>query len=146
MFRHESRHLGDRFKRFAIAWNVLGVRVLRRFDVSAATIDVQGGAGKIIEHASVDYGWTGDLDVFVRRSINPRAGLFAHGSGVIYGIDSALSSRNTQKEGRFEVGLRVSGAAAAVELFAGFERRIDADPVDGMAQRWALAGFRVLSK
>ena len=146
VFHHQSRHLGDRFKRFAIAWNVVGVRVLRHIDLSGSTLDVQGGVGNVIEHAYVDYGWTGNLDLVVRRPINSRAGVFAHGSGVMYGIDPALSSRKTQTEGRFEVGLRVNGQAAAVEVFAGFERRIDADPVDGLVQRWALAGFRVVSR
>ena len=146
VFHHESRHLSDRFKRFPIAWNVLGARVLRRFEVSSATLDVQGGAGTVTEHAYVDYGWTADLDVVIRRPVSSRVSLFAHGSGEIYGIDPSVSSRGTQQEGRIEAGVQIRGGAAAVELVAGFERRIDADPVSFQAQRWVFAGFRILSR
>ena len=45
-----------------------------------------------------------------------------------------------------KIGLRVNGPAAAAELFAGFERRIDADPLDRQAQRWTFAGFRLVSR
>jgi len=146
VFHHESRHLSDRPKRFAIAWNGLGVRVLRRIDLSGTTFDVQGSAGTITQHSYVDYRWTSDLDIVVRRPINPRAAVYAHGTGELFGIDSSLSARPTQKDGRVEVGVRVTGPAAAVEVFAGFERRIDADPIDRQAQRWAFAGFRIVSR
>jgi hypothetical protein len=146
VFHHESRHLSDRFKRFPIAWNVLGARVLRRFDFSQATVDVQGGAGTVTEHAYVDYRWTADLDIVLRHPVSSRAGVFAHGSGAMYGIDPSLSSRGTQKEGRIEAGVRVHGGDAAVELFGGFERRADADPINFQAERWVFAGFRILSR
>jgi hypothetical protein len=145
-FHHESRHLSDRFKRFPIAWNALGARVLRRFDASSTTFDVQGSAGIVTEHAYVDYQWTADLDVVIRHPISSRASLIAHGWGALYGIDSSRSARSTQTEGRFEAGVRIRGGAADVELIVGFERRVDADPVNFTAQRWVLAGFRVLSR
>jgi hypothetical protein len=43
-----------------------------------------------------------------------------------------------------EGGVRIAGEAATAELFAGFERRFDADPLDFTAQRWFMVGFRVL--
>jgi hypothetical protein len=146
LFHHESRHLGDRPKRFPIAWNVLGVRLLRRFDVSGATLDVIGGAGAVTEHAYVDYSWTADVDVLLRRPVNSHTGLFAHGAATFYGIDSALSTRGTQIGGRLDAGVQLRGGAAAVELFVGFERRVDAHPLDFQPQRWVFAGFRVLSR
>jgi hypothetical protein len=33
-----------------------------------------------------------------------------------------------------------------LEVFAGYEKRVDADPLDRLSQRWALLGFRLLSK
>jgi hypothetical protein len=146
MFHHVSRHLSDRPKRRAIAWNVIGVRALRRLDVSGTTFDVQGSAGRIVQHSYVDYGWTADLDIVVRRPVTPYVGLFAHGLGELYGIDPDVSTRSTQKDGRFEAGVRFSGTAGAFEVFAGFERRIDADPLDFQAQRWAFAGFRLVNR
>jgi len=34
----------------------------------------------------------------------------------------------------------------ALELFAGGERRLDADPLDRQAHSWGIAGFRLLSR
>jgi hypothetical protein len=147
VFHHESRHLSDRYKPFPIAWNWVGIRVLRRLDFSGTTFDVQGSVGKITQHSYVDYAWTSDLDLVIRRPLNSRLAVYAHGTGELFGIDSSLSTgRPTQKDGRVEAGIRVSGPGAALEAFAGFERRIDADPLDRQAQRWTLAGFRILTR
>src|SRR3954470_4122480 len=54
VFHHVSRHLSDRPKRFAIAWNVLGGRVLRRVEVSGVTVDVVASGGKVVQNSYVD--------------------------------------------------------------------------------------------
>jgi hypothetical protein len=146
MFHHVSRHLSDRPKRFAVAWNVLGARVLRRFTTSGLTIDVVASGGKVVQSSYVDYAWTGELDVLVRHPLTPRTGLFVHGIGEGYAVDEAIANRGRQLGGRFEAGLRISGRAGAVELFAGAERRVDANPIDRIPRDWALAGFRLVSK
>jgi hypothetical protein len=146
MFHHVSRHLSDRPKRFAIAWNVLGARVLQRIPVAGFTIDIVASGGKVVQNSFVDYTWTGELDLLVRRELNKRVGVFAHGIGEGYLVDPALAGRDTQLGGKVEVGLRIVGGAGALELFAGAERRVDADPIDRMARDWALAGFRLVSK
>ena len=148
VFHHVSRHLSDRSKRLAIAWNVAGVRALRRFESGATTVDMQGGAGRVVQSAFVDYSWTGNADVVIRRSLSARLGVFAHGVGEIVGVDPAIAGRTTQRDGRLEGGLRLLGRAGAVELFAGYERRMDAYPTDPdrLARRWAFAGFRFVSR
>ena len=45
IFHHISRHLSDRPKREAVAWNELAARALHRFDLPAATIDVNAEGG-----------------------------------------------------------------------------------------------------
>jgi hypothetical protein len=146
VLHHVSRHLGDRAKRFPIAWNVLGVRAMRRVPVAGATIDVTVGGGKVVQHSTVDYKWTGDLDLLLRRPINERVALFARGTGEIFLIDHTLSDRSRQTGGKVEGGVRLNGPRGAVELFAGYERRIDADPLEFLAHDWALAGFRLLAR
>jgi hypothetical protein len=146
VLHHVSRHLSDRPKRAAIAWNVLGARVLRQLTLGGTTVAVRAGAGKVVAHALVDYGWTADLDLVVRRRLNTRVDLYAHGSGEVIGIDPALSTRVTQKSGRIEAGVRLNGRAGAIELFAGYEQRADADPFERLPLRWALAGFRLVNK
>jgi hypothetical protein len=147
VFHHESRHLSDRPKRFAIAWNVLGARVLRRVSTNGFTIDVVAGAAKVVQNSYVDYTWTGDLDLMIRRPLTSRVGVFAHGFGDAFLVDQMLEPhRDRQLGGTVEVGLRINGRGGAVELFAGAETRVDADPIDRIARRWALAGFRLVSK
>jgi hypothetical protein len=145
VFHHVSRHLSDRQKDFPIAWNIFGVRALRRIDVSGVTIDSYGGVGVVAGHSNVDYSWTADLDLAIRRAITSRVGAFARGHGDIFGVDGT-GNRRTQTGGRVEAGVRVNGRAGALELFAGFERRIDGDPLDFLAQRWGIAGFRLVSR
>src|SRR5262245_10875556 len=104
VFHHVSRHLSDRSKRFPIAWNVAGARVLRQLTTKTVTIDLQGEAGGITERAYIDYSWTADLSVMIRHTLSPRVGLFAYGYGQLYGVDGAISDRGTQKGGRIEIG------------------------------------------
>jgi hypothetical protein len=93
----------------------------------------------------VDYKWTADLDLWIRRTLTPRAGVFLHGYGEMFGVDGTLD-RPTQTGGRVEAGVRFNGRAGALELFAGLERRVDAVPDPLLAERWGIAGFRLLSK
>lgn len=146
VFHHVSRHLSDRPKRFAIAWNVLGARVMRQVTRNGFTIDLRGDVGSIVQHSFADYSWTADGDVLVRRALSPRLGVFLHGSGELFTVDGSLPERGTQTGGRFEAGVRISGRAGALELFAGVERRLDADPIDRLPQHWGVAGFRLLSR
>ena len=60
-------------------------------------------------------------------------------------VEPSVASRGTQAGGVAEGGIRIAGEAGTAELFAGFERRFDADPLDFTAQRWFMVGFRVRS-
>ena len=148
VFHHVSRHISDRPKRYAIAWNVLGARFLRKIDVGGGTtVAVIAGAGRIVQHADVDYEWNADVDMIVRRTLNPHVGVFAHGWGEMFTVDPAIRGRtDSQRGGRFEGGVRFDGRGGALELFAGVERRLDADPHDYLPLTWAIAGFRMVSK
>jgi len=148
VFHHVSRHISDRPKRYAIAWNVLGARFLRKIDVGGGTtVAVIAGAGRIVQHADVDYEWNADVDVIVRHTLNPHVGVFAHGWGEMFTVDPAIRGRtDSQTGGRFEGGVRFDGRGGALELFAGVERRLDADPHDYLPLIWAIAGFRMVSK
>lgn len=141
VFHHVSRHLSDRPKPFSIAWNAVGARVLRRIEWAGTIVDVDGAVGGVVQHAYVDYRWTADGTVSVRRAVRPRVGVFGTAHGEAYGVGET-SHRDRQLGVLLEGGLRVGGPAGAVELFAGYERRVDADPIALRPQRWALAGFR----
>ncbi len=146
VFHHVSRHLSDRPKQFGIAWNVAGVRVLRRIETNGFTFDLRADGGAIVQHSYVDYSWTANADVMIRRAINSRAGVFVHGSGELFTVDGTVPDRGTQTGGRFEAGVRINGRGGALELFAGLEQRLDADPLDRQRHRFGIAGFRLLSR
>ena len=146
VFHHVSRHLSDRPKHFAIAWNMWGGRLLRRATVGSVTIDGALDIGRVVQHSFVDYTWLTHGDVLVRRPVSPRLGVFAHGSAQVYRVDGTIPDRGTQFGMLVEAGLRVAGRGGALEAFAGFERRVDAYPLDRVPQNWILAGFRLLSR
>ena len=145
VFHHVSRHLSDRAKTHAIAMNVLGARVMRRFPLREVALDVRADAGRVIQHSYVDYTWIGTASLTARRAVAPHVGVFGTVSGDTYGVNPAVAGRTRQNGGRLEGGVRLTGQTAAIELFAGYERVVDADPLDRQAHRWAFAGFRVVN-
>ena len=146
MFHHVSRHLSDRPKDFAIAYNEVGGRVMHRRTLGSTIVDVEVEGGRTIQHSYVDYTWLGEAQLMVRHPINERVGLFAHGIGQAFAVNELVAKRGAQAGGLLEAGIRVTGRAGALELFAGYEKRVDADPLDRTSQRWGLAGFRLLSR
>jgi hypothetical protein len=146
IFHHVSRHLSDRPKNFAVAYNEIGARVMKRLAIGTATIDAEVEGGRAVQHSFVDYTWLGEAQLLIRRPINERYALFAHGSGQVFAVNEALAARGAQAGGRLEGGVRVTGRGGVLEVFAGYEKRVDAYPLDRLSQRWALAGFRLLSR
>jgi len=146
IFHHVSRHLSDRPKEFAVAYNEVGGRLLRRIALSAMSVDIDLEGGRAVQHSYVDYTWLGEMQVLVRHPVSERVGLFVHGSGKAFAVDETIAGRGTQAGGLIEAGVRFTGRAAAVEVFAGYEKRVDADPLDRHSLRWGLAGFRLLSR
>ena len=146
IFHHVSRHRSDRPKDFAIAYNEVGARVMHRRTFGATTVDVDLEGGRTIQHSYVDYTWLGEAQVLVRHPINDTVGVFVHGSGQGFLVNDLVVNRGTQAGALVEAGIRVVGKAGAVEIFAGYEKRVDADPLDRLSQRWGLVGFRLLSR
>jgi len=146
-FHHESRHLGDRAKEGAIAWNELGARLLHRERVGTGTIDVALEGGIVTQHSFVDYRWSAQLGLTARAPVNGRFDVFLQANGQLTGVDAAVNQRGTQLGGIAEAGVRIHGAGGAVmELFAGVERRVDPWPVDVGVMQWGLAGVRLVSR
>ncbi len=145
VFHHESRHLSDRPKRFSIDWNALEGRLLKRVATRTTVVEVELGLGTVVKHSYVDYSWVGDADVLIRHRLNTHADVYVRGTGVLYGVNGTIP-RDNQNGGRAEVGLRIAGRVAAVELFGGFERMVDGYPLDRVPQEWPFAGFRLVSR
>ena len=146
IFHHVSRHLSDRPKRDAIAWNELGARLLRRISVGPTLVDLDVEGGRAIQHSFVDYTWLSEVNVLVRHPINERFGVFGRAGGQFFAVNEELAGRGAQTGGLVEAGVRLIGRAAIMEIFAGYENRVDAYPLDREPQHWGLTGLRLLSR
>jgi hypothetical protein len=145
VFHHVSRHRSDRPKTFAIAWNVAGARMLRRLAFGGGQVDMRFEGGKVVQHAYVDYNWTGGGDVRFDRAVTPAVGVFGHVAGEAYGVRRE-STRGTQTGGLIEGGIRLSGSGGALELYGGYEHRVDADQIDEEPLSWVYGGFRLVNR
>jgi hypothetical protein len=141
---HVSRHLGDRYKRIAVAENSLGPRVMRRFGGDGGSFDVRADWRKVIERAYDDYNWIGDVDLTARVRMSPHTSAYGRGYGNVYLVDKTIAGRDRQLGGRVEAGVKVTGSHGAMEYFVGGERMVDADPLDRITRNWAFIGFRLL--
>ena len=143
-FHHVSRHLSDRDKAFAIAWNMLGVQYAAPLPIRSWVLDVGFRALKTIRRSFVDY--TGEIggSVQARRAVHPRVSLTLGGELTLVPVDRSDRGRDHQVGGRIEVGARFPGGAGAGEVFIARERRIDADPFDLEPTTFTMLGFRFL--
>jgi hypothetical protein len=142
VIQHVSRHVVDRENPPAVSWNAAGVRLRHQSPFGAeGWVELL----RATQPAFVDYGWIARAAATYRRPVSARLGLFAMGSGEVFGVDDAIRGRDRVCGGRLEGGLRIDGDRAALELFLGYERRVDAFPTDRFRVRWVTAGFRILS-
>jgi hypothetical protein len=148
VFHHVSRHLSDRPKTYAIAYNAILGRYLRKFPLPHdSSVAVRASFGKLTQHSLVDYTWTTDWDVMARRPMNPHLELYARSTGEVFGVDPVVRGRDgSQYTTHLELGTIVIGQKANMQLFLGYERRLDASALDFVPVSWAIAGFRIVSK
>ncbi len=148
VFHHVSRHLSDRPKTYSVAMNVIEGRYLRRFTFGdGTTLAVRASGGHLAQHSQFDYTWALDWDVMARHRMNPHLELYGRTTGEMFGVDPAIRGRTDfQHTTRVEVGTRVTGIKADLELFVGGEHRLDASLLDFVPVSWAIAGFRIASK
>ncbi len=146
VFHHISRHLSDRSKLFAIAWNEAGVRVSRLTTAGRWRLATQGTIAKVVEHAFVDYSWEAEGAADVRYRLNRHWAAIGGASLTLMGVDHAVFGRQRQTGAQAEGGVRLEGTKGALELFVAVDRRIDASPVDLETRTFGLLGFRLLSR
>ena len=143
---HVSRHLSDREQPGAVSWNVIGARVRRPLTRGRSAFDTQASFGFAGQQAFVDYHWIGDARVAWRHPMTSRIDAISIGTGILIGVNEQIAGRPNVCGGRIEGGVRINGARAALELFAGYERRVDAFPADRFRVRMFTAGFRLVGR
>ncbi len=146
VFHHLSRHLSDRPKILSVDWNMGGMRWARRDERRGLQVQSTAQWLRAIRTSYVDYTWEGTGRVAVRAPLSRALGLIASGDLRLVGVDAAMAQRHRQTGWRTEGGVRLTGRGAALELFLAAEQRIDPFPLDRTTVRWAMAGFRFVSK
>ena len=119
------------------------MRVLRQTTTRGAVIDFFADVAGNTQRVNVDYEWSANASVKVRRQVHRRLALFGAGVGHLMGVSDELA-RGTQAGGEIEGGIRLMGEAGVAEFFIGFESRFDAHQIDFEARQWFMVGFRVL--
>ena len=96
--------------------------------------------------AFVDYRGIGVFDSTLRRQLSPRTGVYGRLYADYYAHRSRqIAGRSNQSGARFEAGFRVTGRGGALDLFGGYEKVVDAYPLDRQSREWAFAGFRLVN-
>jgi hypothetical protein len=143
---HVSRHLGDRPKLFGVDWNTIGVRVAQRLDHGRMELAARGSFDQVFKSSFVDYDSIVSGEARLRYPRDHRISLVAGGRGELFLTDEAIGGRSHVTGGIAHAGMRVEGAAAAVEFFVALERRVDPTPFTRGTEQWALVGFRVMNR
>ena len=141
---HVSRHLFDRDREFAIAWNMVGVQYAVPLQLGAWRLDIGSRLLKTTERAFVDYTAEVGGSIKARRPVHRRVSLMLGGELTLVSVDQSDRDRDGQLGGRFEVGARFRGGAGVGEVFIAWERRIDAEPFDLEPTTFTTLGFRFL--
>jgi hypothetical protein len=145
VWHHVSRHLSDRPKPFPIDWNMLTLRVRGEHGQGRLDAEWRADARVTVTNVYVDYVWEVETAARAVHSVTPRYGFVFGGAFRVVGVDDTRD-RGAQAGARIEAGVRMTGTAAAAELFIGAERRIDPYPLEFGTRSWFLAGLRVTTR
>ena len=144
MLHHVSRHLSDRPKRVAVAYNALELRAMGQVQVGKSTLALRLEGGPVLARAFVDYASMYVGEATLRRQASPHAALYGRASTVVYVVDQSIYDRGDQQGGRLELGVSLTGRGGALELFGGYEQVVDGYQLELVPKSWAFAGFRLV--
>jgi hypothetical protein len=143
-FHHVSRHLVDRPKVQAVDWNVLGVRVSRRFPRALGVpARVEVGVGHTTLASYVGYRW--ELTFRLEADLLRRGwggAYLASDTRFVTAEASPELPRNDFVDQAVEAGVRVGRAAGAFDAFVAYEHRNDVFVLEPGVRDRALFGIR----
>jgi hypothetical protein len=143
--QHVSRHVVDRDNPPSISWNTLGVRAESAWARGADHLRGEIELSHAMQQAYVDYTWISRARVSWRRPLNEVVAAHATAAGEVVGVQHGVVRNQRVCGGRIEGGVQFRGRAATIEVFGGYERRIDAYPTDRFRVRWFIAGARIVT-
>jgi len=141
-FHHVSRHLSDRDKPFAIAWNMLGLQYVHAPHFGKWELGVGVRGLWTTRRSFVDY--TGEVGGYFEaaRPLGRWVTFTLGGEVTAVPVVRAIRARETPVGSRVEAGFRFHGGDGVGEVFVARERRIDAGPFDLEPATFTMLGFR----
>lgn len=146
VIHHVSRHLTDRQNDRAVAWNSIGVAASRVFERGGTNVQARLDLAHVFQHTYNDYTWTAWLTLAADRRLSSRVSAFARANGGFQGVDRKVANRDRLCGARIESGVHVTGVRGGVDVFVGYERRLDGYPLSFQRTRWVEWGVRVGSR
>jgi hypothetical protein len=159
--QHVSRHLVDRENPPSISWNTVGVRAQSIWTANTGLagsgssetadagrsdrVDGEIEISRAMQQAYVDYSWISRAKLSWWRPLTSVASVKVRATGEVTGVKHGVVRNERVCGGRIEGSLQLRGRAAILEIFGGYERRIDAYPTDRFRVRWFTAGARVVT-
>ena len=143
---HVSRHLTDRQNDRAVAWNSVGIAASRAFAAGDNRFHARFDAARVFQHTFNDYTWTAWLTLAADRPAGARVRVFAKANGGFQGVDRQIANRDRLCGARLESGVHLNGVRGGVDVFVGYERRLDAYPLSYQRARWVEWGVRIGSR
>jgi hypothetical protein len=145
LLHHESRHLSDRDKRPAVAWNMVGARLSKVLRWKGTLLEGHLDALGVTQASFVDYQWEIHGALRSEYPVRSRVAIIGDVRLRHLGVDGTRN-RGGQNGARGEAGIRLEGGAAALELFVAAERRIDPYPLELGTVNWVSVGFRLANR
>ena len=159
--QHVSRHVVDRDNPPSISWNTVGVRAqsvwtpdsglrahgsMKRENTDRSDrVDGEIEISRAMQQAYVDYSWLSRAKVSWWRPLTSIASVRVRAAGEVIGVKHGVVRNQRVCGGRVEGSLQLRGRAAILEMFGGYERRIDAYPTDRFRVRWFTVGGRIVT-
>jgi hypothetical protein len=146
VFHHVSRHLEDRPKTQAVDWNLLGLRVARRFG-GAWPARVEIGFGRTTQVSLVGYRWELSGRARAERALGAaQAGTSGYGDLRLRFMQAEATPafpRDGFVDAHLEAGLRLRRDTRHAALFLAFERRNDVFLLEPGARSRMIVGLRL---
>ena len=122
---------------------MVGVSYAEQFAVGPARIVAGVRAMGTTERAGVDYTAQIEWHGAVELPVGSRLAIIGAADGVLAPVEREMFVRGARRGGRLSGGVRFPSAAGAVDLYAGWEQRIDAGQFTRDTTRWMQAGVRM---
>lgn len=143
VFHHVSRHLEDRAKTTAVDWNMLSVRLARRFQ-APLPLRVSASVGHTVQDSLVSYGWEARAGLHAELLRRDGGQLYVAAElRYVQAEATAAFPRDSFFDTWIEAGAQLERGTRRAALLVAFERRNDVFLLQPGARSRVMLGLRL---